>query len=518
MPGTAKKIIRNTIYNSAGFICLVLVNLLLTPYILKKLGSQMFAIWSLIFVITNYLNFFDLGIGSSFSKFIAEYKAKKDEFALNSVINWGIGFYLIYSLLVYILVYLLRGFILIFLKIPPDLRNDSRYALLGMISIFCFSNILRIFKETLNGFQRMDVVNRVTIFSAALFAMSAFLFLKNNQGIKGLVWASGIQSGLVILGSAFFCKKIFPQMKISLSFLKKEIFNRLFKFGIKMQICSWAGIINFQSDKLVLSHFLGLSWVTFYELGQKVAMALRGLPLLAFGALVPAVSELDAEQDYEKLRALYRQGSKYISLATFFLIFLTLLLAPYLIRIWVGDGYGLSSLTLQMLMLGLGLNLLTGMGTSIVRGTGRPEYEARYAVLVLFVQLFLSIILVQKMGYPGVLIGSFSAAFLGSLYFLLIFHKLFAENFLRFAKEIYFKPLAGSLVALVCAYSLNSYMLIHIRYSGIWENLAPLVFNFLIFSLVFFVFVSKTGYIQNKDLKVFKVYFGIGEHKALEIK
>jgi len=518
MPGTAKKIIRNTIYNSAGFISLVLVNLLLTPYILNKLGNQMFAVWSLIFVITNYLNLFDLGIGSSFSKFISEYHTKKDESALNSVINWGIVFYLIYSLLIFILVYLLKSFILALLKIPLVLQNESTYALLGIAVIFCLSNFFRIFREIFNGLQRMDILNRITILAVVFYGISAFLFLKSNRGIKGLVWASGIQSGLVILGTTFFSKKLFPQMKLSLSFLKKEIFNRLFKFGIKMQICSWAGVINFQSDKVILSYFLGLNWVTFYELGQKIAMALRGLPLLAFSALVPAVSELETERNYEKLRELYRQGSKYISLATFFLIFLTFLIAPYLINMWVGEGYQLSSLTLQVLMLGLGLNLLTGMGTSIVRGIGRPEYEARYAVLVMFLQLFLSIILVQKIGYLGVLIGSFSATFLGSLYFLLIFHKLFAENFLRFASEIYFKPLAGSLIAFICASGFNFYLRPLIGHSGIWENLALLIFNILIYSLVLFVFILKTRYIQNKDLKVFKLYFGISEPQALEIK
>jgi O-antigen/teichoic acid export membrane protein len=42
-----------------------------------------------------------------------------------------------------------------------------------------------------------------------------------------------------------------------------------------MQVCNFAAIIYLQVDKIILSHFLGLNFVTFYELGQKAANAVK---------------------------------------------------------------------------------------------------------------------------------------------------------------------------------------------------------------------------------------------------
>ncbi|MDP2959917.1 MAG: oligosaccharide flippase family protein, partial [candidate division Zixibacteria bacterium] len=269
MPGTAKKIIRNTIYNSTGFISLVLVNLFLTPYILSKLGSQRFAIWSLIFVVTIYLSFLDFGITGSFAKYIAEYNAKKDSFSVNSVINCGLLFFLGYTLLIVLAVFLFKDSIAAILKIPFSLKHEFLFTLVWITVIFAIFNGLRIFRETLFGIQRMDVLNKITVVSSIFYAAGVLFFLQNNWGIKGLVISYAIQCTLIIVGNIYFSRKFLPALKIGFTFIRKEIFRKLFGFGIKMQICNLAILVHLQMDKIILSYFLGLNFVTFYELGQK---------------------------------------------------------------------------------------------------------------------------------------------------------------------------------------------------------------------------------------------------------
>lgn len=50
-----KRMVHNTLLNFAGRFRAMLLGLLLTPFLVAKLGVAGYAIWSLVLVITNYL-------------------------------------------------------------------------------------------------------------------------------------------------------------------------------------------------------------------------------------------------------------------------------------------------------------------------------------------------------------------------------------------------------------------------------------------------------------------------------
>jgi O-antigen/teichoic acid export membrane protein len=506
MASIGKKIIKNTIYNSIGRIWLMLVILLLTPYILHKLGVQVFAVWSLVYIVANYLGVLDFGIRTSFAKYIAEYHTKEDQSSINAVINCGIIFYLAFSLFIIGLAVILRSPIISLLQIPSSIHKESMFAILGMVLILSFNNTFSIFEAVLVGLQRMDVQNKIIIFASVFNVVGTFFFLEKGFGIRGLVINYGIVSLIIIVLNIYFSYQLLPRIQIGLSKVDKKIFGRLFNYGVKMQICNFAAIIYMQVDKIILSHFLGLSFVTFYELGQKAANAIRTLPMLLISALVPAVSELEASDNKEKLMELYKRGSKYISLMVFPLILLSVAIAPDLINLWVGDRFSLAILSFQILMIGYGINVLTGMGTSLVRGIGKPEYETRYAVLTLIMQLALSITLVQRFGFRGILASVLITAVVGALYFLLTFHKLFGQDFKSFARVTYVKPLVTSLVAFVIVFGVSRHLPSLFFLQGRLGYSVSLLIKSMVF-LVFFIFlIVKTRFLDVSDTQLFKLY------------
>jgi O-antigen/teichoic acid export membrane protein len=506
MGDLGKKIIRNTIYNSVGRIWLMLTALLLTPYILHKLGTQVFAVWSLVFVVASYLGVLDFGIRNSFAKYIAEYHTKNDQNSMNAVINCGMMFYSAFSLFIIVLAVLLRGAIATLLQIPLSIREESTFAILGMVLILSMNNTFSIFEAVLVGLQRMDIQNKIMIFASIFNIAGTFFFLERGFGIEGLVINYGIVSLVILTLNFYFSHRLAPQMRIGLSWVNRKISKILFNYGIKMQICNLAAIVYTQADKIILSHFLGLNFVTFYELGQKTATAVRTLPILLVSALVPAVSELEAKDDAIKLRELYERGSKYISLLVFPLIFLSILIAPDFINLWVGDRYRLAILSFQMLVIGYCLNVLTGMGTSMVRGIGKPEYETRYAVLTLVLQLTLSIVLVQLFGYKGILASALSTSVVSALYFLLTFHRLLQLDFRPFAQATYVKPLLCSVVACALTLGLSYYLHSLIFFPGKLGYSMSLLLKSVVFTMLFIILITKTGFLDISDAELFRLY------------
>ena len=67
----AQRVIQNALFSSLSQAWSYLVAIFLTPYLLFKLGTEGFAIWSLTFVLLGALASLDLGLGVTLTKFAA---------------------------------------------------------------------------------------------------------------------------------------------------------------------------------------------------------------------------------------------------------------------------------------------------------------------------------------------------------------------------------------------------------------------------------------------------------------
>ncbi len=82
-----RDIIRNLGSNWFALGINVLVCIFLSPYILHRLGDEAFGLWILIFSLTGYHGFFDLGIRSSIVRYIAKYSATDEREDLYRLVN-----------------------------------------------------------------------------------------------------------------------------------------------------------------------------------------------------------------------------------------------------------------------------------------------------------------------------------------------------------------------------------------------------------------------------------------------
>src|SRR5258708_37975761 len=65
----------------------ILVGVLLSPFILHRLGDTAFGIWVLIFSFTGYYGIFDFGIRSSIIRYVSKYMATRDVDEVSGLIN-----------------------------------------------------------------------------------------------------------------------------------------------------------------------------------------------------------------------------------------------------------------------------------------------------------------------------------------------------------------------------------------------------------------------------------------------
>src|SRR5262245_57539989 len=438
----SKKLVTNTLFNLVGRSWTFLITLLLTPYILSRLSVGDFGTWVLLSIFMNSFNVLDLGLGSSFIKYISEFYTYKDFDRINRVLFSGLVFYALLGIVQLSIGLLLERPLFELFHIPPSPRAYF------LVLLSCaLSNVTAMFLSVIKGIQRMDQSNSLEIRISLLNALGAIVFLELGWGIFGLALNAlvNVCCGLVL--AWFAVRRIVPQISLGFNFDAKLLRN-MFGYGIKLQVSQICSFICFRVDKLIVSRFLGVAAVSFYEVSSRLASFMRALPLVMISALIPATSELGARKDRARILQTYLLASKYVAMLTVAMAVFLALEARSVLTFWLGSGFDNSVILVQILAIGYAANVLGGAASQTGAGVGRPEFDMRGTVLMAVLNPVLGVLLVRQFGAAGAAAGTTLAFLTATLYLLIAFHRHYIKNSVRTVlRETY----AGPIVAAVAA-------------------------------------------------------------------
>ena len=501
--GLSLKIIRNTIFNTAGRMWGILASFLLTPYILHSIGVERFAIWAVVGVLTGYFGLLDFGIGSSFVKYIAEFYARKEYDNINDIISTGVILYLFFSTIIMLVAFLTVGPLLSLFKIPHYLYGEAKFVLILGIAIFGVSNTFSSFGSIQGGLQRMDISNKFMILLSVVNILGVITFLHNGYGLSGLMVNNAIITIIASIGNVIIGFRLLPQLRCNIGLCTRAMFKKLFSFGYKIQVVRISGLVGMQTDKLLIAYFLNLKFVTFYQLGGVIVEQAKWLCLLGISAIIPTISELNALKDLVTMRSLYLKSVKYLTCITVVLCVFLILNARRTIAAWMNQDLVYASLSLQVLLIGFFINILTGPGWAIAQGIAKPEYLMRTSLIQIVLNPCLTVPLIMKFGFMGALVGTSLSVSFTSIYFIYLVNKI-----LRISLKEIFGALPLLFVSCIPGTLLNIFIgrLFPLTESTLnrFYNSTVLFGNFLIFFGMAFGFLYLARYFDNDDKRIFK--------------
>ncbi|MBI4655561.1 MAG: polysaccharide biosynthesis C-terminal domain-containing protein, partial [Elusimicrobia bacterium] len=416
-------VVRNTIFNAIGRFWSILVALFLTPYIIGHIGIERYGIWAIVGVITGYFGLLDFGIGTSFVKYISEFYAKKDYGKINQVVNTGFVFYSILAIFIIAVAFLFVHSLLAFFKIPAYLYNETVFVFLLGIMIFGVSNALSPFQAIQGGLQRMDITNKVSIAISVPTIVGTVFFLEAGYGLPGLIVNNAIILVISSIVHIIIAFKILQELRFNSFLFTKEMFKKLFDFGYKMQVARISSMISIHLDKLLITYFLSIGFVTFYELGSAIVEKTKSIALLFVSALIPAFSEIYARGEKERLIDAYARCTKYLGFFVLPLFTLIIISAPHIMMIWMGPGYEKSVWVIQILGFGWLCAVLSSVRATVVQAIAKPGIEMRAGLVTAIFNIPLSIIFIIHFGFIGAAVGTSIALLLGTIHAFIKLHQ-----------------------------------------------------------------------------------------------
>jgi len=445
---SSRVVVRSGAFNLLGYAASSLFVLFLVPLIVHYVGAEMFGLWSLMLALTGYLGLADVGLATSFTKYVAEFSTQKDPVRVNRVMTHGLVFYAVLSLVFLVVGYTAFPYLFNLLNIPAQQFENARTIFLLSLLSFGASSIGSVFASILSGIQRTDLLSIIMsiAFAVKLAAMSATLVL--GWGISAMVSADVLTTVLTSIPLYLASKRCLPYLEIRFRSYDHALMKTLLRFGSHLQVSRVAEAILLQFDKLLISRFVGLSSVSMYDFGSRPLARLRALEVSSVGALIPAISELQASNNDQRIVSAMSRSSKYLGMMSFPVFGFLFFFADPIIEVWLGKGYGQAALTMKILVVSYCLNVLASPVGFVGQGRGETKYQMWVAAAQSILNIVLSFTLIRNFGYFGAVVGTAIAMCIGALLLIAWYGKRVVENPVALHVKLWMKPFISSLLAL----------------------------------------------------------------------
>ena len=338
----------------------------------------------------------DLGSSHSVTRFVAKYRAEKDESSLKTAVICTSIIKYAGSGVVGIVLFLFAGYLANQVFGMPEAENLFR-----LIAICAFLQpIILIITNTLYGYQQISKQVLLTIFLAAVTTGLSIFFVLQGYGATGVVVAGVIAMVITVPLAIALSKKILIDLRKIKADLSLSKIKEIIRFGLFLTVSNISAIIYTQADKVILGLFVTSAELGCYGLAFVIASMIEATSTPISSAMLPMVSELKGKNDNSSINKMFSLSSKYMAIYAVFFTALAIPLADPIFRI-VFPEFIDSVLIFQILVIAAGFRAVLHSFVSVVEGVGRVDITAKLRVVTMAVSLILLVILIPKFGLLG---------------------------------------------------------------------------------------------------------------------
>jgi len=429
---------------------------------------------SMIIVLTPVTFAWDVAL----AKYIPYYKEKKDFSRLCSVIRLGIGYTVVGSLLVSLILYISAPLI------NSIISSDGRLSeILRLFSIILpFAAILQVALGGIRGFKRMGQIVFINNLNTAvrIFTLLSLIIFGAYEAVNVCYsYLAGYSVAMFI--AIFYIRNYIPYSFQRIGVAKDH--KGLLSFMWPLVTANFLGVAEIHLPLLILGHFLLSDDVGLYAAALTIASLLRIVRISINPILMPIISEFHSKNLSNETRKMYG-GIARISFLVLFPLFLFILLHANLIMSGLfGPEYGKAALVLQILSIGEFVHILTGPFGQTVIAMGKTRYVMLTGFIHTLTTVVLTVVLVPYFQLLGAALAVTIATILSCCIIILYFlRNIFGT--LHFFNSKYPKILCSGLLSFLVIDQILRNIL---RISGYTGVLSRLFMSSLLYILFLYI-------------------------------
>ena len=383
------------------------VSVISVPLTIGYLGGERYGAWVTIVSVITFLSVTDFGLAASLTNAVGKAQAEGAHAQGQRLVSSALFMLSLIALVILIggLALAPRIAALLFPNLQSPLaRAEIVPAVMIALSIFALSLPLLVSSRVLAAHQEGALANVWSMVGSLGNFAALLVVIWFHAGLPWLVFGC---FGLGLAANAACAVWVFgfrkPWLRPNLASVDPAFVRILLSDGWKFFVIGAGWMVNWQTDNMVIAHFLGAAQVTPYAVTFSLFAIATGLQTLAYPNLWPAYTEAYAQRDYEWIRKTLRSNFKFSFFTTTAIVGFLTIFGSEIIRLWAGvAAVPPFPVIVWMALWRLMLSTLL-VGSCLLNATGHLKGMTIYGTITAVLNLTLSILLAKLYGLAGVI-------------------------------------------------------------------------------------------------------------------
>ncbi|MEG1853519.1 MAG: oligosaccharide flippase family protein [Bacteroidales bacterium] len=370
----------------------LLINFMLVPLILTLIDATQYGVWLTVSSLIAWSSFFDFGLSNGLRNKLTESLALNDIEASRRYISTMYALMIIIFGTLSLLFTFVYGYINWYKLFHISTETEDLPTLVILILLFfCFQFILKVVYTLCNSFQKPYYIGMIEFF-IQLFSLIGVYFLINvHEG--GLIKLSFVLCGIplivLLLFNVILFRVKFRKYTPQFNAVDIKLCKNLFAVSLRFFVIQIAGLIQYQSSSILISHYFSSDDVVVYNLSYKYFSIPNILFTIILTPFWSAVTDAYIKKDFRWIKS---EVNVYLKMYSFLFVLALLMFfcSSFAYRFWLGEGEILIPLNVSFWSFVFSVtSMITALYVSAINGIGalKIQYMMCFVTPLLFIGL-----------------------------------------------------------------------------------------------------------------------------------
>ena len=449
----------NVLWNWVAVAANIFTGIVLTRYIIRKLGDERYGVWALTFTLIEYVYLFDLGFRSAIVTLVSRRRADGDIQSINEVLSTAMAYFSVVAVAVVTVTMTFSEYAFRWFQVSEPFREDFSFLIRLVGFTWAIGIVASVFQASLEASQNFRKYSHIMVVILVLRSGGLAILLYLDYGLKemGLLVAACQCFGYLLMFITFL--STYPEVRCSVHSVKVSTWREMAGFGVHSLIASGGLLFLNQGPPVVIGHYRSEAYVGYYSVPARLLQYIVDMVTRIGFVTVPKTAELFARGETKQIVKLGVFINRYC-LALFLPITIFLLLySRELVRLWLGPTFAQQSGPLVPVLAAAITFAVAGQFNSsqLLFGMGKHRLYARSLVVEAMALMAGMIWVLPRHGIEG-------AAWVASLLLvlnrglttpMLVCHYLHI-NYFEYMASIYVRPVMTALPVALAFWWLKS--------------------------------------------------------------
>lgn len=420
----------------------IVIQVVYMPIMIRLLGQSEYGLYTLVSGVVSYLSLFSLGFTGAYLRFFSRYNQQNDREGLASLNGMFFMIFVVLSLVAFICGLTLSFYpVQVFgSKLSSNELIEARVMMIILVVNISISLISSIFDSIISAYEQFIFQRIVSLLALIINPFICLpLMLMGYRNIMIVIVALGVTIGKLCV-NLWFC---ICNLKIPITFHNYQIslLKEMAVFSFFLFLNMIIDQINWNVDKLILSHTKGIKEVAIYGVASQINRLFITFSTTISSVFSPRINRIavDSKADYQKEYTILMVKVGRVQwlilglLATGFIVFGKY----FIVKIYAGNGYEKAYTTSLFLVMPALVPLIQNIGIEIQRALNMHQFRSIVYIVMAGINIVISIPLAQKFGAVGTAMGTaISLIVVNGVIMNTFYHKALKINMIFFWKKI----------------------------------------------------------------------------------